>query len=413
MRINPTGEFGPCRWGTRRDNAFNIRTHSVIDYFQNHMAEYRRQLLAGQSLEMCNQCYEMEVHGKVSGRQRQLLKTGILVDNFVPTLQSSPFLETFRHSHNHDGSTDLLPVDWQIDLGNYCNSACVMCNPRYSSRISVEFQKIGLIDNASRWNTAWTDDPVLVDKFCDDLVRGPTPTYLHFLGGETLIIPAFRQMLQRLHQANMRSPTIGFTTNLTVWPDAVIDLLLGFDKLHIGLSIESLHPVNQYVRWPGNQDAILSNLAKWIDLAKEHDHLIQLRLTPSALTILHVADLYQFAWDRNIGVETCNFITDPGCLSLKVLPSDLRAIAIERLKAFLSQKNLQPNQVINTRNPTTVNQQVLQDAQSYINFLADSEEDHASARSLVIYLKQLEKSRGNRVLDYLPEYEKFLTSHGY
>lgn len=413
MRIKPDGEFGFCRWSNHGDKKFNIRTHSFVDFFQNHMSDIRHSLLEGKKLSACDACHQMEVHKKVSGRQRQLLKTGIITDHFVPSFQSSPFLPAFDASSTAQGHTNLLPVDWQIDLGNYCNNACVMCSPRYSSKIATEFQKIGLIDDAKIWNSSWADDDRLLEKFCDDLIQGPEPVYLHFLGGETLIIPAFKKILARLLAAGMTKPTIGFTTNLTVWPQEVIDLLLNFESVNVGLSIESLHEINHYVRWPGRQDIVLANLERWTMISKEHGHPVQLRLTPSALTILHVADLYQYAWDRGVGVETCNFIYNPRCMSLKVLPKYLRDIAIDRLEDFIRDKQIKAQQVVNTRNPSTINQQVLQDARSYINFLRDAEYDHDGAVQLAQYLKTLEKSRGNNVLDYLPEYEEFLRSNGY
>lgn len=413
MRIRPDGAFGFCRWGSQWREDYNIRTHSVEEYFQTHLAPIRHSLLEGTKISNCDKCYVMEEHGKISGRQRQLLKTGIMTNHFIPSLNSSPFLPAFQYSEKHQGCTNLLPVDWQIDLGNHCNTACVMCTPRYSSRLSTEFQKIGLISDEKLWNSAWTNDDKLLEKFCDGLVKGPAPVYLHFLGGETLIIPAFKKILERLIDVGMTSPTIGFTTNLTVWPTEVIEQLLKFKTLNVGLSIESLHEVNHYIRWPSNQKTVLENLKKWIEISKKYNHPVQLRLTPSALSIIHVADLYQFAWDQGVGIETCNFITEPKCLSLKVLPPDIRNLAIQRLEKFLEGKSAINQQVVNTRNPHTIDQQVLQDAQSYINFLRDTEEDQFGAQQLVEYLKKLEQSRKNKILDYLPEYENFLRSHGY
>jgi MoaA/NifB/PqqE/SkfB family radical SAM enzyme len=395
------------------DEHYNIRTHSVAEYFQDHMSAVRQSMLLGSKQDICDRCYTMEKHGKVSGRQRQLLKTGIMTQHFIPSLQSSPFVPMFEYSQKHGGRTNLLPVDWQIDLGNYCNNACVMCSPRYSSRISSEFQKIGLIDNAARWNRAWTDDEKLVEKFCQDLIEGPTPAYLHFLGGETLIVPALKKILVKLLAAGMSATAVGFTTNLTVWPDDVIDLLQQFAHLHVGLSIEALHKINHYVRWPSDQTVVLRNMERWINLSRQHGHLVQLRPTPSALTILHVADLYQFAWNQNIGFETCNFISNPRCLSLKVLPTDIREIAVTRLEKFLEGKTHGGCQTVNTRNPAMITQQIVEDVLSYIDFLKNAEHDPDGAQQLVLYLQKIESSRGNSILEYLPEYEKFLRSYGY
>lgn len=411
MRITPDGSFNMCRWGISNDSNYNIKTHTIKEYFQDIMSSLRTDLLNGQKLSLCDPCLVMDQHGKVSGRQRQLLKTGIHLDHFQSTLQCSPFVDEFRESWKNQGKTNLMPVDWQIDLGNFCNSACVMCSPRYSSRLAQEFHKIGFIKNLPPSN--WTDDTALVEKFCQGLTQGPAPVYLHFLGGETLIVPAFKTILENLLAAGMKNITIGFTTNLTVWPQDVIDLLKEFSVINVGLSIESLSPVNEYVRWPAVQSKVLGNLERWIDFGKNHGSPVQLRLTPSALTILHVADLYQYAWDHNVGVETCNFIYKPRCLTLKVLPDDLRSIAIERLQSFVSNKNVSDKPIINTRNPSTLKEQVIEDAISYINYLKNSEYDQDGALELVQYIKKLEESRKNRILDYLPEYEKFLRSNGY
>lgn len=413
MRIKPSGEFGPCRWANHRDNQYNIRTHSISEYFQTTLSSVRYNLLAGKDLDMCVPCYDMEHHGKISGRQRQLIKVGIRTDRFLPTLNNSTFLEKFKESWQNNGNTDLYPVDWQIDLGNYCNAACVMCNPRYSSRIAQEFKKIGIINNSNEYNVSWSQDKTLVDKFCEELTSGPAPAYLHFIGGETVIMPAFKTILEKLLLAGMRDTAIGFTTNLTVWPQTVANLLKQFKQVNIGLSIEALHEINHYVRWPSDQSTVLDNLKKWIIFGKSHNHLIQLRLTPNALTVLHIADLYQYAWDNKIGLETCNFLYEPRCLSLKVLPKYIREMAIHRLENFISDKSFDDQIVVNTRNPHTINQQVLQDAVSYINFLKETPEDTDGAKQLVKYITQLERSRGNCILEYLPEYEKFLRSNDY
>ena len=62
-------------------------------------------MLAGQTLAECNDCYVMEKYGKVSGRQRQLLKTGITITDFAKSCTSSPFASEFEKSLQQ-GRTD-------------------------------------------------------------------------------------------------------------------------------------------------------------------------------------------------------------------------------------------------------------------------------------------------------------------
>jgi hypothetical protein len=61
----------------------------------------------------------MDQHRKPSGRLRQLLKVGVDQDNFDKTVKSSTYLDKFHFSFETQGLTDLHPIDWQIDLGNY------------------------------------------------------------------------------------------------------------------------------------------------------------------------------------------------------------------------------------------------------------------------------------------------------
>jgi len=414
MRINPQGNFKPCRWARGNDYVIgNIRDNSLEDYFQNVMAPLRQKLLNGDVPALCSNCHHMEKHGKVSGRQRQLLKSGVDLLNFEKTLNSSTMLGNFQYSEKNQGHTNLVPQDWQIDLGNYCNSACVFCSPEYSSKLAVEYKRLGLINSLPK--SSWADDPALVEKFCDFLSRTSRLSYLHFLGGETLITPSFKIMLERLLAAGHQDTHIGFTTNLTVWPQDVISLLEKFSNLHVGLSIECLHPLNDYLRWPSNISQIKILLDKWVELSRIRGWMVQLRPTPNCFSVMYIDTIYRYAYENNIGVETCNFIEKPREFRINALPLDLAQQAKQKLKDFLDQyqEHNTAKRVINTRSKATISQQVWQDAKSYLTYLEKETHDPDLPDALVSFLKLFENSRKNRVIDYVPEYEKFLRDSGY
>jgi hypothetical protein len=54
-----------------------------------------------------------------------------------------------------------------------------------------------------------------------------------------------------------------------------------------------------------------------------------------------------------------------------------------------------------------------QDLQSYVNYLENMPDESNRLPDLVKFLKQLEASRGNSILTYLPEYEELFRSAGY
>lgn len=417
MRINNSGTYEPCRWMTKTFSRVNFDTNinktSPLEFFQHGMAPLRNQLLQGQSPAMCSDCKIMESHGKVSGRQRQLLKAGITEQHFEKSLASSPLRSSFDYSNLNQGRTNRTVTDWQIDLGNYCNGACVFCHPESSSTLTAEFKKLNLIDQLPARN--WCDDPEMLGRFIKDLVASPDLQYLHFIGGETVITPAFKKILTALIEANLASQiTIGFTTNLMSWSDSVVELLTHFTKVNLGMSVETLTSLNDYVRYPSRQSQTKEMLDRWISLGRKHDWLMQIRTTPTCLTVHELDTVYDFAWQNKISIESCNFLNHPEFLRISVLPNFQRQQASQRLKKWIdSRPAVDSNQIINTRNPNLAQTQTIQDAQSYLNYLESAEEETHRLPALVNYLKLLESNRGNRILDYIPEYEDLFRSAGY
>jgi len=411
MRINNTGNYEYCRWAVKdtQEKEITIKNTSPVTWFQQNLSEIRLDMLAGNEIVGCQLCQQMEQHGKVSGRQRQLLKTGVRVEDFVPAMKSSPWLPVFTASQR-DGTTDQLPQDWQIDLGNYCNSACLFCSPYSSSRIASEQKVMGIIKELPP--RAWCDDPVLLNQFIETLQNTPKLAYLHFIGGETLITPAFKKILTALIDTGIHQQTsIGFTVNLTVWRQDIVELLTQFKEVNLGMSIECFHPVNDYARYGGQLDATTKILEDWLTVARQHNWLTSLRTTPTILTALHLDTVYKYAHENQLFVESCNFLTRPDFMRPTVLPKEYRDVVIKKLMQFSASPD--EYQIVNTRNSHNGQRQLQQDAQSYINYLSTAEDESYRLPDLVKYLKRMESVRKNSVLDYLPEYEELFRSAGY
>jgi sulfatase maturation enzyme AslB (radical SAM superfamily) len=369
-------------------------------------------MLQGTPPVACSACHVMEQHHKTSGRQRQLLKIGVQESQFAKTMLSSPMLPDLKRSADCQGSTERTVSDWQIDLGNFCNSACIFCNPESSSKLASEFKRIGLIDQVPA--ASWCENPELLSRFVDDLKQCQDIRYLHFIGGETLITPGFVKILEAVIAAGRAQDiTVGFTTNLTVWDDHVIDLLTQFHQVNLGMSVEALDPINDYVRWPGVLSTTRELLDRWVAVAQAHDWLIQLRITPTCLTIHRLSTVYDYAWQHELAVESCNFLNDPEFMRISVLPTETRSRIRDQLQAWIDQHPVDSDsQVINTRDPHRAREQIVQDAASYVHLLTHTQDESHRLLDLVNYLKRLEASRGNSILNYIPEYESFLRSAG-
>lgn len=406
MRITNSGGYEYCRWADTI-SVDNISATSPVEFFQQGMQPMRQTLLSGGSLEGCHTCKTMEQHKKISGRQKQLLKIGVQLDNFEKTLASGPWVTEFSKDY-----TDQMPQDWQIDLGNFCNSACIFCKPEFSSRLANEWKKIGFIDKMPEPN--WSDDSDLVKKFVDSLAQSSHIQYLHFIGGETLITPAFKTILQALIDAGLnKKSTIGFTTNLSVWKDDVVELLTQFESVHLGLSVESFSIINDYVRWPACLPTVFENLEKWQKVAKEHNWFLQFRTTPSCLTVHKLLPIYDYALSHNIIVESCNFLDSPKVLKPSVLPMSYRQGIIDKMQLWADKHTIANETIVNIRHPNTVQSQLVQDLSSYVSYLKNEPDESYRLPELVSWLKRIEANRGNSILTYLPEYEELFRAAGY
>lgn len=409
MRINNAGHYEYCRWADKSQytQGPHIQAVSPQTFFQQHVGEIRQQLINGKQPEGCRECQVMEQHGKISGRQKQLLKVGVRLEQFEKTLASSPWLDTFQNANFTQ-----MPQDWQIDLGNYCNSACIFCNPNSSSRLATEWKKIGFINELPPAN--WSDDPALIQRLVDTLQQSKHIQYLHFIGGETLITPAFATILKALIQAGLhRTSTIGFTTNLSVWNSDVVDLLERFESVNLGMSVESFSIINDYVRWPVCLPTVFENLDRWQEVAKRNSWLMQFRTTPTCLTVGKLLPIYDYALTHGITVESCNFLHRPEVLRPNVLPKSYRESIVDSMQSWIDRHNENFENVVNIRNPDTVQAQLVQDLTSYKNYLLHEPDCSDKLPDMVQFLKKIEANRGNSILTYLPEYEELFRSAGY
>ncbi len=402
--IDYNGTYFPCRWQSPQPQTQSINSVTPLQFFNSsEMKTIRENMINGVSMSMCNECYDMDKHSKPSGRARQLLKTGIDISNFENTLMSSSYFEQFKTN------TVETPADWQINLSNYCNSACVYCPPFASSRVASQYTKLGWPSIKEQQLDSNEDK---VNQLVNAIALSPKTGYIHLLGGETLITPGFPMFLEKLSALpNAKDFIIGLTTNLTVFDDKVIQMLSSFKEVHVGFSIEANHPVNNYVRWPSKIDNILANLQKWQNI-KQDNWIYQFRITPTWVSMLHLPSVFELAEASNISIESCNFLEDPKWLKVSLLPIDMRKEIINKFATYIN--NRQSTIKINTRHKDNVVNSLINEAHSYINYLNNApDESHLLAES-VVKLKQLESLRNISIMDYVDDnYKQLLRTAGY
>jgi hypothetical protein len=385
------------------------------------MKQFRTAFLNGAKPNGCKNCYYEDSFGKLSGRRRQLLKSAVTTDDFDLSLRASPHYSMFLHSWNSLGNSEYHPVDLQIDLGNICNSGCIMCDPVSSSRLQQDFQELSkwqpdLFSEPQRYQS-WTKDPVVLERFVQELSELPNLGYIHFLGGETLYDPAFYQICDRLIELKLSDKVIvGTTTNGTIYNDKIELYARSFKQFHLGISIETVNNLNDYIRWPGKIDNILENIQKFTQLRNDSNLHTALRITPNIFTIYEIDSMIEYMLDNQILAESCNILSKPACLRMELLPADIRQEILAKLESVISKRLLSKHDIVNARNQSFVESAIADIAISYRDFIRDyTVPDDADTHryDLVRFLKSFEKLRNNKVLDHAPRYAEFLKHYGY
>ena len=141
---------------------------------------------------------------------------------------------------------------------------------------------------------------------------------------------------------------------------------------------------------------------------------MQLRITPTCLTVHELATVYDYAWNNDVSVESCDFLDNPAFLRIGVLPQAQRKQALENLQSWIAcHPTPVMDQIVNTRHRSLAKPQIIQDASSYLNYIESAKDETSRLPDLVLYLKKLEHNRNNSILTYIPQYEHLFRSAGY
>lgn len=422
LRLTYDGSFEKCRWLKDAEHIHNIKDMSLIDYHNSEeMDSFRFAFLNGKAPTECGTCYYQEEFNKLSGRQKQLLKSAIQIKDFNNGLLSSPHFRDFAYSHHSFGCTMHKPTDLQVDLGNLCNSACIMCEPRASSRLSQDYQKLSKqfkIFSEPVNYTSWVDNETAFNSFLDSLSKIPDLKYIHLLGGETLYNRAFYKICNHLIEKDYSKDVIvGTTTNGTLYTDELENIIPQFKEFHLGISIESITTLNDYVRYPSDINEVLLNIQKFIKLRESYPGLyLTLRITPNLFTIYELDSLLEFSIVNKITVEACNILHKPECLRMELIPDDIRAEVIKKLEKVIEKYSLERHSVANIRSIHMIDKVTADAVFEYLdfikNFKAPDNLDQLYSE-LVEFLKGFESIRNNSIVDYAPRYKNFLRSIGY
>lgn len=357
----------------------------------------RKNILENKQDESCSRCWQTEDNGAESYRT--------IWNN---TLAGGYLKGIMLDSVDEDGIIDKPFITFlDFTMGNKCNLVCRMCNLNNSNQWDLESD---LLNIEIPWDYPSTTLPV-DDKFMADdffMKNFMHLKHINFLGGEPLIVDEHYEFLKKCIKFEVaQNIVLSYTTNLTVIKKELMGLWENFRHVSIGVSIDGVGKVNDYIRYPSKWENIEKNIKKISTYKDEISMDLQIQSTFQLMNVLDWGNLLE--WTYNLGdlgfwrLPFSNWVSYPEHYDAKLLPKELKVVALEKINKFLDSKK----DVI----WDIGEQQWLGILESNLKTFEDSFDDDEQEKyykTVKKHTKLLDLNRGQHIKEHIPELEKFI-----
>lgn len=376
ININNDGSFDLCGCqndkilGTPLGQVWNIKRIPILEYWNGQRMRDARLVKLGDTPDpMCRMCQNKDAIGYESTRRKENIKSVIFHDAFDRSFVQSPNYHRFKFSEDNQGLTETTPHSLHINLGDACNFACRMCNPYASTNLQREQKLLGWVSKDTNFNH-WANDPIGWKNFVDFLDQSKSNLkVIHVIGGEVALMPKFKWLIDYFIDRGYASDVnFSFTINGSLDYTRYFEKLSQYKRTEIGISIESVGPMGDYIRQGGNIQQILKNIKQLIDQRPDNMSLV-IRTVPGLLSLLDYADLIQWAWDHGIPIDN-SLLVNPSWQMGILLPDDLKSQTIQNIQKILDQvPGNYSVQLNNQKDPNKINTSIRNECESIIKCL--------------------------------------------
>lgn len=377
LHIYWDGSFGICcsedhKIYSESDRQYNIAQMSIADWFNSEpVRAFRTGIQGNQKLSPCRGCYLEEEHGGNSRRLKENQKSVIFTQAFDESYAQSPGRKHFEY--NLDGTTDTMPIDLHINLGNFCNLACKMCSREASTTIASQEVKWGKIESKKYLGVDWTRNSDVWAGFKKQLLSINGLNNIHFMGGETLLTNQLEDLVDTMIEHRRFDLCFSFVTNGTVFNPSLLDKLKQFKRVGIEISIETITEHNAYQRQGTNTPDVLKNIQQYQTWCNGSSITITLRPAPSLLTIGYYYTLLEYALEQQILVKS-NLCYSPRFLYAVNLPDAVKQqYAGKYIKLIDRLNSVDTNNDFNASDPHNFQASVKSEAEMCLGILSTAQ----------------------------------------
>jgi hypothetical protein len=360
-------------------------------------------------------CILKDSLGYQSNRVKENIKSAIFPEAFDRSFLQSPNYEHFRYSQFNNGFTKSSPHSLHINLGDTCNFACRMCNPFNSSKLQSEFKQLKWIPIDKKFDH-WTDSESGWSNFLTFLHSSKEQIkVIHIIGGEVEFMPKFRFLIDYFIDHGLaHTVNFSFTTNGSIDYRKYFPQLEKYKRCEIGISIESVDPIADYIRNGGKIIDIIEHIRIFKKNAPDNMNFV-LRTAPSLLSLLDYANVIKFAYSEGIPIDN-QVLISPLWLRANMLEDDLKNDIIHDIEEILkSLPKLTHDHYINQKNVNLIDYSIKNECEAILK-LARSPQPIDSQEQLRVCaekLSQWDKLKNLNLKNYNLKLYNFLSKYGY
>jgi pyruvate-formate lyase-activating enzyme len=389
-----TGHTHSCH----HPSVHRIPTEGLLDnpeWIHNtpYKQKIRQQMLDGERPRECDYCWRVE--------------------DLETEHASDRFMKSAAHwSMNHydeivasGTGANFAPRTFEVSFETTCNFACAYCMPEISSKIYGEIQAHGPYQlhtkqlNAIREDRSTTKldlttpgDNVYIDAFWKAIPGWwNTLDTFRITGGEPLLSKHTWLMMDYVEANANKELTFAVNTNLGV-PDQKIDLLIervnqiapNLKRFEVYTSVEATGKQAEYIRFGMEYDKFMANAERVLMESKAN---LILMTTINALSYSTFTDSIKAFLDlrkmfpNRVGLSF-NFLRNPECMDVRVLPVELKTEFTAGLRELTTHPLLNDYEVM-----------AIERFIDYMLVEQDPEQKLNNQKDLVLYARELDRRR--------------------
>lgn len=328
LMIQPNGNIQPCCMTPHDMPIGNTKDDTLEEVWNGFvMKNIRKKMFKGERPMLCNRCYLMEDNGAISPRINMTEKFQSEIEKMIE--------KTDRETgHNSDFALKY----WDFRFSNICNFKCRMCGTFASSKwVDDESAIHGKSHNGLMNFRSESKEDIMeyVDKFINDVQE------IYFAGGEPLIMDEHYTILEKLIKAGRTDVILRYNTNFSHIKFKKWDLIKLWEpfiknpkgRVQLFASLDAVGKVAEVARHGTIWDNVYKNIQTAMNLGVE----VFVSPTISILNVFHITDLFDTIIELGINpsyIVFNNFLTDPQCYDIRILPDDLKEELMNKLESY-------------------------------------------------------------------------------